>query len=317
MKIDIQKHWGDKEIYYPAELCAKIIDSMIKDGEAYLWTTEGKSGYNNGFFTILDELSSYYNWDKTKITLCTSNQYDTHPTYRLEYIGTSMATEAMKFNVVLPWNKEKLYGMFIGRASSSRIRALHKHWNLKYQEQGLTSFTEDLFEYMSKPDLVDYFLHSGQTYKEMVSIPTPYSDIKDIVATEFNVKLDPIYTAGYEWNQVYEKIAIDIVCETSTEPNVLAVSEKTFRPLYYKRPFLLIGSPGQLGYLRNNGFKTFNDFFSEDYDALGGIARVDRVFEILENILDQGVESLLTQAEEILSHNQKVLREYCSSKQKG
>lgn len=43
-------------------------------------------------------------------------------------------------------------------------------------------------------------------------------------------------------------------------------SEKTFKPIIHKHPFLLITSPNSLELLREIGYKTFNPFFDESYD---------------------------------------------------
>jgi hypothetical protein len=46
------------------------------------------------------------------------------------------------------------------------------------------------------------------------------------------------------------------------------VSEKTYKALYYMHPFILIGLPGLLKYLKSMGFKTFPEFFDESYDEI-------------------------------------------------
>lgn len=44
-------------------------------------------------------------------------------------------------------------------------------------------------------------------------------------------------------------------------------SEKTFKPILNKSPFIFLGSPYGLKYLRSLGFKTFNFVIDESYDA--------------------------------------------------
>ena len=289
MKIDLQKHWGDSELYYVGELCAKIVHSMQQDGSAHLWTTEGKNPANNGFYTLLDELCVYWSWDKSAITIDTTNIKTSHDKYNIVYTHFSIA--GAHLNITEPvtrWNGEKYYGMFIGRANASRIRAIHNHNNFKYKEFGLTSFHDDLFNYMNKSELVNYFFHSDQTYQEMISIK-PYSDI-DVVMPP------PIIfgESSINWSEVYKKIAIEVICETSTLPECMDMSEKTYRAIYHKRPFLLIGSPGQMAYLRELGYKTFSDVIPEDYDYLSGIQRVDRVFDILSQLIEtKSIDTLL------------------------
>ena len=309
MKIDIQKHVGNKELYYVGELTSKIIQGMQLDGEVYLWSKEGKNSEQNGLYQLLDELCGFWKWDKKNITIDTTNLFNVHDCYNIVY--TYYSHPAEYFNVdsaTTTWNGSMYYGMFIGRATASRIYALHKHHNFKFKHKGLTSFHTELFNFMSLPELVDYFFYSNQTYKEMLSIPTPYSDIDEI-------KVPPITPLDdvLDWSTVYEKIAIEVVCETSTEPNCYEISEKILRPMYYKRPFLLIGSPKNLTALHKVGFKTFNHLFDESYDQLGesNFARVNRVFKILQYLVEEyGLEKLLQDANDILEHNHYMVIEY-------
>lgn len=307
MKIDIQKYWGDRELFCIGELCAKIIDSMKQDRSVYLWTKEGKNGEHNGLFKLLDELCNYYKWDKTAITIDTANRAQSHSEYNI--VHTDFTHAAAHFPIVrpvYPWNKEKYYGMFIGRATASRIRAIHNHHKFKYKESGLTSFNDDLFNYMNKSELIDYFFESNQTYSNMISI-TPYSDIGPVTLPPITPKDNNV-----NWSKVYEKIVIEIVCETSTLPNCLDVSEKTYRAMFYKRPFLLIGSPWQLQFLNDIGYKTFNSIIPEEYDQLGGLQRVDAVFDILNTLIETTqINTLLEQCSDILEHNHKLLISEC------
>jgi hypothetical protein len=226
MRIDLQKYWACRELYYVPELVSKIIYSMQTDGSVYLYTNEGKNPANNGLYTLLDELCLYWNWNKSSITIETSNFTPTswlttelvpnfgtsHPEYNIKRTSLNLMAAIMEINnPVLPWNKEKYYGMFIGRATADRIFAAHHHKKFKYSGMGLTSFNANIFEFMGLPDLVDYFMHSDQTYKEMITI-APYSDIKDLIPSPDSLLFGPPYCVN-DWSRIYEKIGIEIVCE--------------------------------------------------------------------------------------------------------
>lgn len=305
MKIDIQKHVGSKELYYIGELCAKIIQSMQADGSVYLYTKEAKNGHVNGLFRLLDELSAYFNWDKKTITIESGSQIREYSDYNLKFHGFCHPHVHLDTtSQIYSWNKEKYYGLFIGRATAVRIHAIHSHKNFKYSNMGLTSFNDDLFNFMVYPELVEYFLQSGKTYQQMISIK-PYSDIKDLVKTPNTPMITPPYNSS-KWGTVYEKIAIEIVCETGTEKDCFDPTEKILRPCYYKRPFLAIGSPGFLAEFRKLGYKTFEGIIPEDYDQLEGIQRVNRVFEILDQMIENGsIDTLLERCNDILEHNHR------------
>ena len=44
-------------------------------------------------------------------------------------------------------------------------------------------------------------------------------------------------------------------------------TEKTFKPLFYGKPFVILGSIGQNTILRDWGFETFDDYFDLSQDA--------------------------------------------------
>jgi hypothetical protein len=59
---------------------------------------------------------------------------------------------------------------------------------------------------------------------------------------------------------------LHIVNETVVDKQHL--TEKIFKPIVLKQPFVLMGGQGTLQYLRDYGFKTFKKWFDEDYDDI-------------------------------------------------
>lgn len=63
------------------------------------------------------------------------------------------------------------------------------------------------------------------------------------------------------------------------------VTEKTFKPLAFQHPFVLIGQPGTLKYLRQQGFETFGNLWNESYDQIDHFpARLNAVVDILKSL---------------------------------
>lgn len=59
-----------------------------------------------------------------------------------------------------------------------------------------------------------------------------------------------------------------IVTETVFYYNKLHLTEKVFKPIVMKQPFMLLAAPGNLAYLRSYGFKTFDGIIDESYDSI-------------------------------------------------
>jgi len=74
----------------------------------------------------------------------------------------------------------------------------------------------------------------------------------------------------------------NVVTETVFYYNKLHLTEKIFKPIVSKQPFMLIAAPGNLEYLRSYGFKTFDGIIDESYDKIvDNDARIDAVAEQL------------------------------------
>jgi hypothetical protein len=59
-----------------------------------------------------------------------------------------------------------------------------------------------------------------------------------------------------------------IVTETVFYYDKLHLTEKIFKPIVSKQPFMLLAAPGNLAYLRSYGFKTFEGIIDESYDTI-------------------------------------------------
>jgi hypothetical protein len=57
-----------------------------------------------------------------------------------------------------------------------------------------------------------------------------------------------------------------VVTETVYFLPKLHLTEKIFKPIIAKRPFILVAAPGNLAYLKSYGFKTFDHWIDESYD---------------------------------------------------
>ncbi len=59
-----------------------------------------------------------------------------------------------------------------------------------------------------------------------------------------------------------------IVTETVFYYDKLHLTEKIFKPIVMKQPFMLLGAVGNLAYLKSYGFKTFDGIIDESYDTI-------------------------------------------------
>lgn len=78
-----------------------------------------------------------------------------------------------------------------------------------------------------------------------------------------------------------------LVTETVATGRRLHLTEKTFKPIALKMPFVIVGTQGSLAYLRSYGFRTFGDLWDESYDSEpDDLRRLERIADLLHQ-LDQ------------------------------
>ncbi len=88
-------------------------------------------------------------------------------------------------------------------------------------------------------------------------------------------------------------------------------SEKIFKPIIMKHPFMLVSRPRGLEMLRRIGFKTFSPFVDETYDKIEDdgerLAAIVSEVERLNNFSDDQWHEWQISIEEIVEHNHKVI----------
>lgn len=68
-----------------------------------------------------------------------------------------------------------------------------------------------------------------------------------------------------------------------TRQNHLFLCEKSYKPLAAQHPILMVSTPGNLAYLRSQGFETFPELFDERYDDIANWhERVQYVVNVLQ-----------------------------------
>lgn len=105
----------------------------------------------------------------------------------------------------------------------------------------------------------------------------------------------------------YQNSLVSLVTETNFDLSELTLTEKSFKPLKEKHPFILIAVPGALAALRELGFRTFGEFWDESYDNISDAAmRITKISEICQQIGQWDQNQILDfkqRVKPILQHN--------------
>ena len=84
-----------------------------------------------------------------------------------------------------------------------------------------------------------------------------------------------------EW---YDNTCFSLVSETHVDPvpgQSIFITEKTFKPMAFKHPFMIFGNQGTLAHLHSLGFETYENQFDESYDNQ---PPVDRLQTLITNV---------------------------------
>ena len=101
-----------------------------------------------------------------------------------------------------------------------------------------------------------------------------------------------------------------VVTETCYWERKCHLTEKIFKPIVSKMPFILVGCAYNLEYLKSYGFKTFDKWWNEDYDFITDpIERMTAIGKLLKSICsrsEEELEHMLIEMLPVLEHNYKL-----------
>ena len=217
--------------------------------------------------------------------------------------------------------EKHLYYFFHGFASLDWFRGYHalnynKHVIKRYAKDYVTfnriitgdrAYRKDFVDQLRSNDLLDKGLISyGVTDDpineerlviDQIQLPGSASASIPITLERIDYNNDtPDYNAFWH-----------IVTETVFYYDKLHLTEKIFKPIVSKQPFMLLAAPGNLEYLRSYGFKTFEGIIDESYDKIkDNDARIEAVVSQLKwycDLSDDEKTEIQKQCEPIIEHN--------------
>jgi hypothetical protein len=117
--------------------------------------------------------------------------------------------------------------------------------------------------------------------------------------------------ASSKTEHFYNQSLVAIVTETFFETNIISITEKSYKPIYYKQPFITVGAPYSLEYLRKKGYKTFSRWWDESYDVIENhddrIIKIAEVCNTIKNWSTERRQKFIEESNEVLTHNLNTL----------
>ena len=113
--------------------------------------------------------------------------------------------------------------------------------------------------------------------------------------------------------RVYDETSVSVICETHETNDSLFITEKTYRPIINRHPFVARASFPLLEYLQAIGFKTFNTLIDESYESSEiSSTQADRLVSAAGELLEK-TQTQADQVQAIVDHNYETLIKFAQS----
>ena len=111
----------------------------------------------------------------------------------------------------------------------------------------------------------------------------------------------------------YNNIFVDVINETRFFQPTANFSEKVFQAMQYMKPFIVVGPPKTLEYIKSFGFNTFDEFWDESYDdEYDHIERLIKIFKLIDRLNSMSIvelKNMYNQMIPLLEQNVAVFKE--------
>ena len=115
---------------------------------------------------------------------------------------------------------------------------------------------------------------------------------------------------GYNEASIFNDNFLWVASETKKTHDGVYITEKTWKAIAYGSPFVINGDNRSLQYLKDMGFKTFDQYWDESYDEVDDIKKIKIIIEIIKNVCEKSLDEINDLYKDmipILQHNQKIL----------
>ena len=200
------------------------------------------------------------------------------------------------------------YNCFQKRARPHRIWLFHALWKNNLLSDGINSMNS----FFKNNSYYEEKLITDEDYEQMVKLLPmfPRSNMDDTLKQDFKgTSADSFVRDLYHIET--RNSWVSIVSEASFAERTCFISEKTFKPIAARHPFILYGNKHSLRYIRELGYKTFDGVIDESYDELDSWERLDAIIKQIQIIKNMSYSKKIEWFESmraILDYNFEVLK---------
>lgn len=205
-------------------------------------------------------------------------------------------------------NKNKTFLCFQRRFNDQRIAVLLEAVKQQYISSFYMSMNNEHPEH-NKPFsyYANGFISKHPSLNFDQDLVEAAQNILPLTLDTANFSSYPMESTQFSTEQYYRDSLINIINETYFFDKRIHLTEKTWKPIAFKQPFIIIGATGSLQHMKDLGFKTFDHFWDESYDQeKNDLRRLQKIFEVFKSIVqwsDKNKKRFMKNAKSVVEYN--------------
>lgn len=309
----------DSKFWNIEYLAVDIIKSIERMGTVTLhFKHEGPAFVETNLHKLFRYMKDTHDVDLSKITIITGNVLeDLSQDYNVVIKPSWMYELDEMQKIQLDTKKHsdaKTFGLLIGRCNLPRLM-IAGHVFANYKEHSFLTFHYDCQNDSHRNVLgLEELIHSYGINSDIVLNSWELLKVSPIKkdSVSYPIFHPESYTGTLPW---YNNFYIDIVCETYFSGNVFFPTEKTWRSLVTKTPFIVQGPRHYIRRLHKLGFKTFDRWWDESYDDDVGNYKMTSILRVIDDIRQfKNIHEIYLEMQETLDHNYQVFKSLTTDK---
>jgi hypothetical protein len=297
----------------------------LQDGRCLLVIDDSYEGvrYTINFYNKFTELASMLSMPEENIVFVDGNIYNQksrNPT-RIRFVYENIFEDSA---YMFAYYRNFLNDIFHHSLNKPfRFLSYARHWNHSRQFFTFDLFLKDLLKYglvscnKGHTDNENYFIGEfSRNWRDPETDPAYEGQVKTFLdILPLILDSDLVENLALNINQQhYLNTDLSIIHETHCNIESIFISEKIYKTIIAKHPFMVMGSPGTLGLLRDLGYKTFHPYLDESYDnELNLTKRKNMILSELQRFINLSEEDRLElrkKLDRIAAYNYGYFKQY-------
>jgi len=273
---------------------------------------EGPCAESLGLYDLLDDLCEKFQYNKQRVIIKTCNQLESHPYYTILKKPPLYVLETQEF---LKKNhlcfQEKTFntnfgtfGIFIGRSNEWRLKLASLLYDVYPKQSKITFHYNRTLDFHKDHLGFEKNLHRPHTDQDIDCMIRLIKN-SPIKSDDLGLSYPILSPSHLNIVKVYHSFFVEIVCETFFTGNTFYPTEKIWRPIVMKTPFIIQGPNDYYQNLRKLGFMTFSNFWDEGFGEDPYDYQPDIIIQIIHELAKKSNHELA-----ILYHDMKSILEH-------